>query len=121
MRKNIITSFFLLLFLSINFSGNCQPTSSGFGVTNWGMQTGINSPYKTSIAIDASGNKWIGSLFPGKGAVQKFDGSNWKLYNDTNGLPSKNVTSIAVNGNIVYVGTKKGIAKYFLFFLIFEV
>ena len=112
MRKNIITSFFLLLFLSINFSGNCQPTSSGFGVTNWGMQTGINSPYKTSIAIDASGNKWIGSLFPGKGAVQKFDGSNWKLYNDTNGLPSKNVTSIAVNGNIVYVGTKKGIAKY---------
>lgn len=108
MKKNIITSFFLLLFLSINFSGNCQPTSLGFGVTRY-ITNQFYSNLKTSLAIDGSGNKWIGTLLSGVG---KFDGSNWKVYNDTNGLPSKYVTSIAVNGNIVYVGTQKGIAKY---------
>jgi hypothetical protein len=115
MRKNIITSFFLLLFLSINFLGNCQPTSSGFGVTNWGKQSGINTPlYKTTIAIDGSGNKWIGSgVNVSTSGVQKFDGTNWALYNVASGsLPSNDVTSIVTNGNIVYVGTQKGIAKY---------
>ena len=108
MRKNIITSFFLLLFLSINFSGNCQPTSLGFGVTRY-IKKQFYSNLKTSLAIDGSGNKWIGTLLSG---VRKFDGSNWTLFNETNGLPSKYVTSIVTNGNIVYVGTKKGIAKY---------
>lgn len=89
-----------------------QPTSLGNGVNDWGDQSGlgINAKYKTALTIDSSGNKWIGYTSLG---VLRFIDNFWIPYNVANGnLPSDSVTSIAINGNIVYVGTKKGIAKY---------
>jgi hypothetical protein len=55
-----------------------------------------------SIAIDGSGNKWIGTggLFvQGKG-LALFDEIDWKVYNTSNsGLPVNQVPSIAIDGN----------------------
>lgn len=112
MKTIILKVFFVLIIQSTAFISFCQPTSLGFGVKDWGFQTGvsINALFKTAIAVDSSGNKWIGYT---KLGIHKFDDLNWTLYNVANGnLPSDSVTSIVAKGNIVYVGTKNGIAKY---------
>ncbi len=112
MKTIILKVFFVLVIQSTAFISFCQPTSLGFGVKDWGFQAGvsINALFKTAIAVDSSGNKWIGYS---KLGIHKFDGLNWTLYNVANGnLPSDSVTSIVAKGNIVYVGTKNGIAKY---------
>jgi hypothetical protein len=112
MKTIILKVFFVLVIQSTAFISFCQPTSLGFGVKDWGFQTGvsINALFKTAIAVDSSGNKWIGYT---KLGIHKFDDLNWTLYNVANGnLPSDSVTSIVAKGNIVYVGTKNGIAKY---------
>jgi hypothetical protein len=59
-----------------------------------------------SIAIDDSGNKWIGTF----GGLAKFDGATWTVYNDTNsGLPSSDITSIAIDGSgNKWIGTYDG-------------
>ena len=45
--------------------------------------------YVTSIAIDGSGNKWIGTVY-WYGGLAKFDGTNWTDYTTSNsGLPNK--------------------------------
>jgi ligand-binding sensor domain-containing protein len=57
-----------------------------------------------SIAIDAQGNKWIGTLTKG---LAKFDGVNWTVYNTSNsGLPYDYVHAIAIDkkGN-KWIGT----------------
>ena len=103
----------MITIISLCFTTYSQIIPMGFGVNDCGYQAGFNSTAwsKTAIAIDSSGNKWIG--YTEDLGVNKFDGSNWVQYNFANGnLPTNDVTAIAVNGNIVYVGTKNGIAKY---------
>ena len=59
-----------------------------------------------SLAIDGSGNKWIGPL----GGVAEFDGSNWTVYNTSNsGLPDNNIFSLAIDGSgNKWIGTYEG-------------
>ncbi|MCX8159294.1 MAG: hypothetical protein N3D20_03370, partial [Candidatus Pacearchaeota archaeon] len=78
-----------------------------FDGTNWTVYYTSNSglPYNDvlSLAIDAQGNKWIGTA----GGLAKFDGTNWTVYNTSNsGLPSNSVYSIAIDaqGN-KWIGT----------------
>jgi hypothetical protein len=64
-----------------------------------------------SIAIDGSGNKWIGT----NGGLAKFDGVTWTVYNVKNsGLPYNMVWSIAIDGNgSKWIGTfGGGLAKF---------
>ena len=50
-----------------------------------------------SIAIDGSGNKWIGTW---NGGLVFFDGTNWTVHNTSNsGLPDNGVLSIAIDGS----------------------
>ncbi|GAB1442530.1 hypothetical protein MASR2M39_13660 [Ignavibacteriales bacterium] len=43
--------------------------------------SGLPHNFVQSIAIDQSGNKWIGTLY---GGLAKFDGTNWTVYNSYN-------------------------------------
>ena len=63
------------------------------------------------IAIDGSGNKWIGT----RDGLAKFDGSNWTIYNKSNsGLPDNNVHCIVIdNSGNKWIGTGGGgLAKF---------
>ncbi|MFZ4399845.1 MAG: T9SS type A sorting domain-containing protein [Bacteroidales bacterium] len=103
----------LIVLISLFVKAYCQPITLGFGVNDWGNQTGIYSSAwtKTAIAVDSSGNKWIGYIEDI--GVNKFNGSSWTQYNVSNGnLPSDSITSFAIKGNTVFVGTKNGIAKF---------
>ncbi len=73
--------------------------------------SGLPDNWVNSIAIDESGNKWIGTL---GGGIAKYDGTNWSVYNTSNsGLPDNRVFSIAIDesGN-KWIGTDGGLAKY---------
>src|SRR5215210_517501 len=65
-------------------------------------------PLKTIIRVAPDDHVWVG--FKNKG-VGEFDGSNWKIYSDTNGLPTNNVTAITFNGAAKWIGTEKGLVK----------
>ena len=63
-----------------------------------------------SIAIDGSGNKWIGTY----GGLAKFDGTTWTVYTTSNsGLPDNRVASITIDGSgNKWIGTDGGLAVY---------
>ncbi|MDR3653910.1 MAG: two-component regulator propeller domain-containing protein [Paludibacter sp.] len=82
--------------------------------------SGIPTNYVTSVFIDLQGNKWIGtepyydgSTYSG-GGLAKFDGATWTVYTTSNsGLPSNNVTSIAIDGSgNKWIGTDAGLVKF---------
>ena len=59
--------------------------------------SGLPDNNVSSIAIDGSGNKWIGTW---GGDLAKFDDTNWTVYNTSNsGLPNNHVSSIAIDGS----------------------
>ena len=72
--------------------------------------SGLPDNWVWSIAIDGSGNKWIGTW---TGGLAKFDGTNWTVYNKLNsGLPDNGVLSIAIDkSNHIWLGTA-GLAKF---------
>jgi len=74
-----------------------------------------------SLAVDSSGNKWIGvEHLDGWEAstsmgILSFDGVNWTLYDESNSeLPDALVTSIAIDGNgTKWIGTRfDGLASF---------
>jgi len=77
---------------------------------NWTVydttNSGLPSNVVWAIAIDGSGNKWIGT----RGGLAVFDGTNWTVYNTSNsGLPSDWILAIAIDdmGN-KWIGTIGG-------------
>lgn len=63
------------------------------------------------IALDGSGNVWIGSYAIG---VAKFDGINWTLYNSSNsGLLGNEIISLSADrSGKVFIGTLYGLSEY---------
>lgn len=70
--------------------------------------SGLPSNYVNAIAIDQSGNKWIGTT--DFGGLAKFDGTNWTVYDNSNsGIPNNSVLAISIDqiGN-KWIGTSGG-------------
>ena len=82
-------------------------TSTYYNTAN----SGIANNNVLSIAIDVSGNKWIGT----DSGLAKFDGTNWTVYNTSNSnLPDNQIYTIAIDskGN-KWIGTYGGgLAKF---------
>ena len=70
--------------------------------------SGLQSNYVVSLAIDDQGNKWIGSW--SDGGLAKFDGENWVVYNpNDSGLPNNKVFPIVIdNQGSIWIGTNGG-------------
>ena len=94
----------VLMIYSVSFAQH--PGWTVYDTSNSGLpKNDINA-----IAIDASGNKWIGT----NGGLAKFDGVTWTVYTISNsGLPSNYINSIAIDtsGN-KWIGTSFGLAKF---------
>lgn len=62
-----------------------------------------------ALAMDNSGNLWVGT----PSGISVFDGENWKIINEKNGLLQSSIHSIKVKGNVVWVGTVGGsVSRY---------
>jgi ligand-binding sensor domain-containing protein len=86
--------------------------SSGKGTFYNTSNSDLPSNWIHSIAIDDSGNKWIGTWWDG---LVRFDGNNWDVYNTSNsGLPDNEVHAIAIDDrDIKWIGTHSGgLAKF---------
>ena len=86
-----------------------------FDGTNWTVydtsNSGLPDNHVNAIAIDAGGNKWIGTgSWGGGGGLAEFDGVNWTVYNTSNsGLPSNYVDAVAIDaGGNKWIGTYGG-------------
>lgn len=84
---------------------------------------GVTSPNIKAIAVDGSGNLYVGGIFTAIGAVAanrvaKWDGSNWSALGSGVGDFNSYVNAMAVLGNDLYVGgffqTAGGVAAKYL-------
>jgi hypothetical protein len=64
--------------------------------------------YKSIVRVSPNDHVWVGFRDIGVG---EYDGTTWKMYTDTNGLPSKFVSALAFDGNVKWIGTDNGLVK----------
>lgn len=99
-------SILLLLYFSNNYAQN--------GLTAYPPPVGYSNSqlYKNCLAVDPSGNKWVGFNSIGAG---KFNGASWTMFNSSNGLPSNNIRCItfSANGRGWFGTYDGGVASYF--------
>ena len=73
-------------------------------------------PYSVHcIAIDKEGNKWFGTSYGSVGALVKFDGSNWTVYDSANsGFPNDGIESLAIDdqGNKWITTANSGVVEF---------
>lgn len=98
--KKLIVLIIILFSLKISAQVDSIPVPSGF--TQYEMRS------KNILRVSPDNHVWIG--FTRIGAAE-YDGSSWRIFTDTNGLPSKNVTAFAFEGSIKWIGTDSGFVK----------
>ena len=102
---------FILLFCFFLFVSNLviAQTFTNYNPTNTSLGIKVKQIY--AIAIDAQGNKWVGT---GGGGVSKFDGSVWTPYTkQANGLVDDNVNALAIDAQgVIWIGTARGASKF---------
>jgi len=79
--------------------------------TNYNTTNGLACDYVYTIAIDAQGNKWVGT----NEGVSKFDDTNWTTYTISNsGLATDRVNTIAIDlqGNKWFGTWGGGVSKF---------
>ena len=116
----IVKISFFTQFIEIDDAGYIWAGPSPYGGIEKGDGTfwntynmsnsGIPSNYVSCIAIDGSGNKWIGT----DSGLTKFDGTIWTTYNKLNsGLPDNRIYCISIDryGN-KWIGTYPGLAVF---------
>jgi len=103
--KTFLVLSYCIISISVLYAQN--PEWINYTTSN----SGLPDNYILSIAIDGSGNKWIGTY---SGGLAKFDGTTWTVYTTSNsGLPSNEILSIAIDGSgNKWIGTYGGLAEY---------
>jgi len=72
-------------------------------------KNGLPNDVIRDIAIDDSGNLWVGTPL----GVAKYDGENWKTYDENSGLYENSVHTITVQNDAVWVATVGGsVSRY---------
>jgi ligand-binding sensor domain-containing protein len=85
--------------------------TSGLSVFYDSSNSGLPENWVRTIAVDGSGNKWIGTAF---GGMALFDGTNWTVFDTSNsGLPNDIVNSIVLDGSgNSWIGTYNGLGRF---------
>ncbi|GAB4280676.1 MAG: hypothetical protein Kow0029_25390 [Candidatus Rifleibacteriota bacterium] len=73
------------------------------------VKDGLPNNVIRDLVIDKQGNLWVGT----PSGVAVYDGENWKVYDEKNGLPQGSVHSLKVKGDSVWVGTVGGAVSRF--------
>jgi len=112
------------IWLGTNFFNTTDGTETGYGVSvlnmngtpfskgndTWFTYTTSNSSLPNNvirdIVVDSAGTVWIAT----KGGLAAFSNNVWTTYYTWDGLPSNNITDLLVVGNLLWIGTKGGIA-----------
>jgi ligand-binding sensor domain-containing protein len=70
---------------------------------------GLPNDVIRDLAIDKNGHLWVGT----PSGIAQFDGEDWFIHTDQNGLAQNSVHSLKVKGNSLWVGTVGGtVSRY---------
>jgi ligand-binding sensor domain-containing protein len=107
MKRQIFNFIIIAVLALIVYS--CKKATATTSMTNYTELGLINNTVYT-IAIDAQGNKWVGT----QQGVSKFDGKNWTPYTTANsGLSNNMVNCIVIDSKAnKWIGTWKGLTKF---------
>ncbi|HYH22195.1 MAG TPA: two-component regulator propeller domain-containing protein [Azospirillum sp.] len=74
------------------------------------VSVAYNPNYVISIAVDAAGGVWAGTW---GGGLSYFDGTAWRTYTVSDGLPSNHIFMLkrAPDG-VLWIGTNRGLSRY---------
>lgn len=71
------------------------------------LEDGLPQSQVYAMTIDAKGYLWLGTQ---GGGLVRFDGNDFKVFKETNGLASNYIQVIKASKDTLYVGTKKGLS-----------
>ncbi len=71
------------------------------------LEDGLPQSQVYAMTQDNKGYLWLGTQ---GGGLARFDGDNFKVYNDKNGLGSNYINTIASINKKLYIGTKQGLS-----------
>lgn len=71
------------------------------------LEDGLPQSQVYAIAQDYKGYLWLGTQ---GGGLARFDGKNFKVYKETNGLASNYINAITIQNDTIYIGTKRGLS-----------
>lgn len=71
------------------------------------LEDGLPQSQVYAMSFDTKGYLWLGTQ---GGGLARFDGNNFKVFNNTNGLASNYIQVIKASNDTLYLGTKKGIS-----------
>lgn len=69
------------------------------------LEDGLPQSEVYAMTLDAKGYLWLGTQ---GGGLARFDGNDFKVFNNTNGLASNYIQTIKSSNDTLYLGTKNG-------------
>lgn len=101
--KNKITYKLCLLFFGITQFATAQNKQ----LRAFTLEDGLPQSQIYAMVQDAKGYLWLGTQ---GGGLARFDGNDFKVYNDSNKLPSNYINALAAKHDTLYIGTKRGLS-----------
>jgi len=84
-----------------------QLSAQNYQFQNFSLDDGLPQSQVFDIVQDATGYLWLGTQ---GGGIAKFDGKNFKVYNDKNGLSSNFVNALLFKNDSLFIGTNQGLS-----------
>lgn len=83
------------------------------GYTQYGIQEGLSADRFETILVDDQDQVWAGAHVASGGGLNYFDGSTWRVYTQSDGLPDDSIRAIFQDsqGNM-WFGTDAGISRF---------
>ena len=81
---------------------------NGTGWSVWDATDGIPGVQMTCVSAVAADDAWVGT----NGGLAHYDGAGWTSWTKADGLPDDAITSLAVDGTDLWIGTARGAARF---------
>lgn len=101
--KNKITYLLCLLSFGITFTVNAQNKQ----LQAFTLEDGLPQSQIYAMAQDTKGYLWLGTQ---GGGLARFDGNDFKVFNNTDQLASNYINALATKQDTLYIGTKRGLS-----------
>ncbi|WP_298901196.1 two-component regulator propeller domain-containing protein [uncultured Psychroserpens sp.] len=98
-----ITHITIVLFLSMFFVGNAQNKQ----LRAFTLEDGLPQSQVYAMTQDSKGYLWLGTQ---GGGLARFDGNDFRVFNEANGLLSNYINALLTQNNTLYIGTKRGLS-----------
>jgi len=99
---SLLLFIFLLLLSTFSFSQNSQ-------LQNFNTKEGLPQSQVEDIVQDSIGYLWLATQ---GGGLAQFDGAEFTVFNEKNGLKSNFINSLLVSNDSLFVGTFSGLSIY---------